>query len=114
MAQITEQVENGTLPDATENIPSSCRPGMLTGPMQSKRSEIEHSLPEPTPNKSTDPTGHGEEVPHCSLGKRGAGDGTYRGGKDYQSTAPGKTVKRRLAAVDEGTNMHVCTCMCMQ
>ena len=97
MSQITQQVENGTLPNMAENLLSSSHLHKRTE--QNATSDTKSLLSTPS-----DMARH-KRVPCCnSVGEDGKNAQTNRKAraKDQQCAVTGRTVKRHLAAVDEG------------
>lgn len=97
MSQITQQVENGTLPNMAENLLSSSHLHKRTE--QKATSDTKSLLSTPS-----DMARH-KRVPCCnSVGEDGKNAQTNRKAraKDQQCAVTGRTVKRHLAAVDEG------------
>ena len=97
MSQITQQVENGTLPNMAENLLSSSHLHKRTE--QKATSDTKSLLSTPSD------TARHKRVPCCnSVGEDGKNAQTNRKAraKDQQCAVTGRTVKRHLAAVDEG------------
>ena len=97
MSQITQQVENGTLPNMAENLLSSSHLHKETE--QKATSDTKSLLSTPSD------TARHKRVPCCnSVGEDGENAQTNRKAqaKDQQCAVTGRTVKRHLAAVDEG------------
>lgn len=97
MSQITQQVENGTLPNMAENLLSSSHLYKRTEQKATSDTKSLLSIPSDTARH--------KRVPCCnSVGEDGENAQTNRKAraKDQQCAVTGRTVKRHLAAVDEG------------
>ena len=97
MSQITQQVENGTLPNMAENLLSSSHLHKRTE--QKATSDTKSLLSTPS-----DMARHKRVLCCDSVTEDGKNAQTNRiaRAKDQQCAVTGRTVKRHLAAVDEG------------
>ena len=99
MSQITEQVENGTLPNIAENLLNSSHLRKGAEPSQKATHDTQSLL-----NAPSDVARHKRILCSNSVGEDGKDTETNRKARanDQQCAVTGRTIKRHIAAVDEG------------
>ena len=99
MSQITEQVENGTLPNMAENLLNSSHLRKGTEPSRKATHDTQSLL-----NAPSDIARHKRILCSTSVGEDGKDTETNRKARanDQQCAVTGRTKKRHIAAVDEG------------
>lgn len=99
MSQITEQVENGTLPNMAENLLNSSH--LRKGAEPSRKATNDTKS---VPSTPSDVARHKRVLCSNSVGEDGKDTDTNRKARanDQQCAVTGRTIKRHVAAVDEG------------